>query len=190
MIVDVHSHYGQWVSSSGADSPESFSEALDRFAIDRTICSSARAVQYDIITGNSEVAALIETDSRIYGAITVNPNHRDASIREIEKYSEDKRFVAVKLHPDYCGVSADAGEALAVIKTAVKKRLPVLVHTWGEAEVAATTALARAVGDLPVFMFHMGGDAWREAIKCAAGQDNLCLEGKYISTRYLCASFN
>lgn len=176
MIVDVHSHYGQWVSSAAADTPESFVSALDRFDIAATIVSSARAVEYEIVSGNAEVAGLLAADPRIYAAVTVNPNHYESSVSQLEMYGPDDRFLAAKLHPDYCGVPADAPQSMRLISRAAKIGLPLFVHTWGPAEVESTVAVARAFPDLPVFAFHMGGSAWRQAIARARELPNLYLE--------------
>jgi len=176
LTIDIHSHYGQWLSSSRADTPALFSALLDRFDIDATICSSGRAVQYDLASGNADVAELTRTDPRVFGAITVNPNRREASVAEIDRYAADDRFVAVKLHPDYCGVPADAPESLAVIAEAARRGLPLFLHTWGQAGVESACAVARAFPDMGVFLFHMGGNAWRHAIERAREHPNLMLE--------------
>jgi len=176
MIVDIHSHYGQWLSTSHADTPERFAGLLDRFEIGATICSSGRAVQYEIVSGNAEVAELMKTDPRIYGAIVVNPNHYDASVAELDRYRRNDRFLAAKLHPDYCGLSADCQSSMAVIRKVSEAGLPLFLHTWSAAQVDAAAAVARAFPDLPVFMFHMGGSAWRAAIARAKEHSNLYME--------------
>ena len=176
MLIDIHAHYGQWLTTVRPDTPAAFGEILSRFQIDATIVSSGRAVQYEIVSGNAEVADLIKGDSRAYGAIVVNPNHYDASVSELKRYRGNKRFVAVKFHPDYCGLSADAPETIAVLDHVAETELPLFVHTWGQAQVEATCAVARRFPSMPVFMFHMGGSHWRLAIARAAEQQNVYLE--------------
>lgn len=176
MIVDIHSHYGHWAFSARRDTPASFARVLDVHDIAATIVSSARAIVYDIVSGNAEAADLVRTDKRIFGAAVINPNHVDDSLREIEKYTTDGRFVAAKMHPDYCGVAADAPESMRVLAAVDKAGWPLLLHTWGEREVESAAAVAKAFPKLEVFMFHMGGNAWRTAIERAKDIGNLNLE--------------
>ena len=114
--------------------------------------------------------------NRIFGAVVVNPNHVEESLAEIARYRGDERFVAAKMHPDYCGVAADAPESLTVLKAVCEAGWPLLLHTWGEAEVESAAAAARAFPKLDVFMFHMGATAWRLAIERAKAVGNLNLE--------------
>lgn len=176
MIVDIHAHYGSWLSSTRPDTPERFSALLDRFGIDRVIVSSARAILYDAPSGNEQVADLIRRDERVYGAVVVNPNRRDESLEEIDRYGMDKRFVGVKVHPDYCGMPVNAPQMLAVLRKTDALQMPLFVHTWGEAEVEAAASVARAFPSLTVFLFHMGADAWRLAVQRAVEYPNLMLE--------------
>ena len=176
MIVDSHAHYGCWLSSGEADTPERFSQLLDRFGIDATVVSSARAIEYDIISGNAEVAELLEREKRAYGAIVVNPNHREASLAELSRHGQNERFVAAKLHPDYCGVTADSPANLAIYRRLLDMNLPLLVHTWGLAGVESAASAARAFPALRMVMFHMGADAWQTAARRAQEYDNLWLE--------------
>ncbi|MCD6404276.1 MAG: amidohydrolase family protein [Planctomycetes bacterium] len=176
MIVDIHAHYGQWPSSSEKDTPERFREALDRFGINASIVSSARAIQYDIISGNAEVADLVNCDDRIYGAIVVNPNHREASLAELSRHGQNERFVAAKLHPDYSGVPADSPLNMAILRRIAQMDMPLLVHTWGAVQVEAASSIARAFPPLRVVMLHMGATAWGQGIQRASEYSNLYVE--------------
>ena len=176
MIVDAHAHYGQWLSSTEEDTPERFSRVLDRFGIEASIVSSGRAVQYEIVSGNAEVARLIERDERVYGAIVVNPNHREASLAELSRWGQNERFVAVKLHPDYCGVAADSPLNLAIYRRVDELGMPLVVHTWGEEGVESVVSAARAFPSMKVVMYHMGAEAWRGAVQRACEYTNLYLE--------------
>lgn len=176
MIVDAHAHYGAWLSSSEADTPERFSAILDSFEIRATVVSSARAILYDIISGNAEVADLLEKEPRAYGAIVVNPNHRAASLAELSRHGQNDRFVAAKLHPDYCGVATDSPANMAIYRRLLDMDMPLVVHTWGLSGVEAAASAARAFPDLRIVMFHMGADAWRTAAQRACEYANLWLE--------------
>ncbi len=176
MIVDIHAHYGQWLSTSRPDTPDDFIRVLDRFGIDATIVSSGRAILYDLEGGNAQVADLTRRDPRVYGAIVVNPNRRDESLAELARYGNGERFVAVKHHPDYSGAPVNSPLALPLLRRAEEMGLPYFVHTWGEEEVEAAASAARAFPDLSIFMFHMGADAWRLAIRRALEYPNLHLE--------------
>lgn len=176
MIFDIHAHYGQWLSTSVPDTEERFSRLLDRFHIDASIVSSGRAIQCDLTAGNAEVAGLIERDKRVYGAIVVNPNHIGESLAELERYGRNRRWVAVKHHPDYSGVMVDAPSMTPIIRRTVELGLPLFVHTWGAAQIDASCAVAKAFPGLPVFLFHMGGDLWRMAVEKAASIPNTYLE--------------
>jgi len=176
VIVDAHAHYGSWLSSAGADTPESFSAILDRFEIGAAVVSSGRAIQYEIISGNAEVAGLLDVEPRAFGAIVINPNHREASLAELSRHGQNDRFVAAKLHPDYCGVAADSPANLAIYRRLLDMDMPLVVHTWGEAGVEAAASAARAFPRMRVVMFHMGADAWRAAARRAREYDNVWIE--------------
>lgn len=176
MIIDIHAHFGEWLSSSRRDTPERFIRVLDRFEIDASIVSSGRAILYDVTSGNEEVALLVERDPRIYGAVVINPHHHDASMADLDCYGANGRFVAVKFHPDYAGAPADSPLNITLIRRAAELGLPLLLHTWGDAEVESAAAVARMLPEMPIFLFHMGGNAWRLAITRAREHSNLNLE--------------
>lgn len=176
MIFDIHAHYGQWLSTSIPDTPERFSALLDRFRIDNVIVSSGRAIQYDICSGNAEVADLVTRDKRIYGAVVVNPNQLDESLDDMERHSSNKRFIAVKHHPDYSGTAVDSPLMEPVLDYTAELGLPLFVHTWGESQINSACAVAKKYPELTLFLFHMGGDAWRLAVERAVEYPNVNLE--------------
>jgi len=122
------------------------------------------------------VAALLERDPRTYGAIVVNPNHRSASLADLSRHGQNQRFVAAKLHPDYCRLPAGSPRCLAVYRRIEELGLPLFLHTWGHSQVEDAASLARAFPGLSIFMFHMGARAWRSAIQRATEYPNLYLE--------------
>lgn len=178
MIIDAHAHCGKWFFPTFCESPGQVAGLCNRYQIEKAVFSSSRAITYDMESGNHETSQFIQSDSRFYAYVYLNPGEYDRSIREMETHFSDSRFVGVKLHPSYSGEPANSKATLKLLETLPEGKA-ILVHTWGRDGVNQVCELANALQTHPIIMGHMGGGAeseWRAGIEGALRCPNTYLE--------------
>lgn len=154
--IDPHWHSEGWdIIEPGKDSA-SFKKVMDVCHYQAVIVSSILALNYDMQAGNRNVAALVKKDPRIYGYIVVDPTRVEASLREIEKYSGNKRFVGIKTIQDYYNAGLDDERYKRILALAEEKSLPVLCHRGG------VVATAKNFPKLTFLVAHITRERLRE----------------------------
>ena len=130
-LIDMHAHWGEWPFGCKPQTVEDLCAMLDRYDISAMLFSSSKAIQYDMEEGNRELFAFLETDPRLYGYVTVNPNLLEQSLEEIRRYSCHPRFKGIKYHPYYTDLAIDSPEMDPIYAFAQEMQFPVLVHAMG-----------------------------------------------------------
>lgn len=184
--IDVHCYYGKWGFPIYDRTIADILEMMARAEVEKTILISARAIQYDFVAGNAELAEAIAPHPSLYGYVYINMHYPETSWAEVEKYLGTDKFVGVKYNGEYSRAAACApenAELFTLIETVYKK--PVLIHSWGLPEHGNAVAyslpsqileLARAHPQLKIVMGHMGGSEWMAAIRAAEQAPNLYLD--------------
>lgn len=175
-IIDVHSHFGKWPFPMRNTGVDYTLDLMKRRGISKTILSSSLAIVYDFIEGNRRLAAAIEGYPNLMGYVTVNPNHFEASCKELEAYLQKPNFVGVKIHPMYARQPADSPQTRKLVQKVAEYGRPLLIHTFGQGAPLQVLQLARECPNLPIIMGHGGADAWREAVYVMQQADNLFAE--------------
>lgn len=180
-IIDVHAHYGEWFFPIYMSKVQRIIDLMDRHGIEKAVFSSSLAIFYDMIEGNAQLNAFLAKSPRFYGYAVLNPNYIDLSAQQIEEYLGAQKFLGVKIHPDYSRKSVSCRESIELLEKARKLKKVVLLHTWGDEQIHATSTVADTFPELTVIMGHMGGDGqegagWRAGIEAAKGRPNLYLE--------------
>jgi len=147
---------------------------LDKFEIEKCILSSGKAILYDIVEGNAEVAQAVKEDKRLYGSVVFNPNYKSESLEQLRRHLDNPRFVAMKNHPDYSGQELDSKANLEILEAF--HEVPLTAHVMGAARVNAGVLVAKRHPSMPVVFFHMGCPDWEYAIEAARNVDNVMLE--------------
>jgi len=121
MIIDIHGHLGNinqapfWAADA-----QTLERYLAQAGVDCLCVTSSKSIMYDAREGNADLAAALRTSKKLRGYVTVNPVFPD-SIKDLDllrKGNQDKKFIGVKIHPDYHGydiASAKAREFLDVV---------------------------------------------------------------------------
>jgi predicted TIM-barrel fold metal-dependent hydrolase len=184
--IDVHCYYGKWGFPIYDMSVADILAMMARAEVEKAILMSARAIQYDFVAGNAELAEAIAPHPALYGYVYINMHYPEASLAEMEKYLGTDKFVAVKYNGEYSRAAASAPENREVFTRLEKVyKKPLLIHSWGLPEHGNAVAyslpsqileLARAHPDLKIVMGHMGGPEWMSAIRAAGQAPNLYLD--------------
>ncbi|MEV4603473.1 amidohydrolase family protein [Amycolatopsis sp. NPDC049253] len=173
MIIGVHGHAGSWFSSTEVGSVELNLALMDRYSLDRHVVSASEAVAYDMVSGNSRPAEVLETQPRLLGYVVVNPHDLAATAREPEKYRLADRYV--KVHTTYPSRPLTSPAIRDARAPAAEAGLPALVHTGDETALGLVDVPERHP-DLRAIAGHLGGPAWRTAVEAARRSDRFCLE--------------
>ncbi|MHB1356298.1 MAG: amidohydrolase family protein [Anaerolineae bacterium] len=176
LVIDVHQHSGPWPFTGDTGGIELNLSLMERRGIDIAIISSARAVVQEMVLGNTELADDLSGKSNLYGYVTLNPTWPTLCEREIERFAVNPQFVGYKIHCGYSGCSMGDPRVAVIFNLLEPLARPLLIHTWGAAEVAALQHLAEKHPKLPIIMAHAGGDAWRAGIAAARACSNLFLD--------------
>lgn len=182
-IIDAHAHYGKWFFPIYASDMRSIKDLMLRFNMKAAICSSSKAIVYNLIEGNRELFQSLDPSSGIYGYVTVNPNYLELSKDEIKRYLELPEFRGVKFHTTYSGVPIDSKEFRELIEYAEPYDKPFLLHTYSQKDVRDVENLAKRFGGVKFIMGHMGGTEtswtgknWKSAISASSEYSNIYLE--------------
>jgi predicted TIM-barrel fold metal-dependent hydrolase len=184
--IDVHCYHGKWSFPIIELTTTDVLALMERAHVEKAILMSARAIQYDLVGGNAELAAAIAPHPGLYGYVYINMHYPEASLAEMEKYLWSDKFVGVKYHGEYSRANAAAPENREAFDRLEKVyRKPLLIHSWGLPEHGNVTAyslpsqileLACAHPSLKIVMGHMGGTVWMDGIRAAEQAPNLYLD--------------
>ena len=163
--VDVHWHPDGWNLGEPSLAVEAQLATFDRYAYDRVVMFSVRALNGELTAGNAAVDAWTRRDPRVFGMVAVDPLQPDESAGAIERYAAQPRFVGIKTIQDLSGIGLDADVYRPILDRAAELGLPVLAHLGGLAAAArerpdtifiaahANWGRARAVLDRPNVYF-------------------------------------
>jgi predicted TIM-barrel fold metal-dependent hydrolase len=174
-IIDIHTHYAKWPFPIAQVSPDEIVRNLSSYGIGRAIVSSVVAILYDFREGNWTLAQAIAPYPELLGYVTINLNYVEESLRELDTYSSQSKFVGAKIHPLYCRQKVNSPNGQRLLRALAERNCPLLLHTYSSPLESPWNAvpIAKANPHLPIIMAHMGGDAWLEGIAAAKESANL-----------------
>lgn len=130
--IDTHWHTSGWNIIEPRIAFQEISEDFDAFNYRIAISNSIRALNHDIVDGNAETLALLDTEPRARGLVVINPLEIETSIAEIAKYRPDPRFVGVKTIQDFYDKDLDDPGYLAIFDALDDKPdWPIMAHLPG-----------------------------------------------------------
>jgi len=183
VIIDCHAHVGWWFFPIRQQTAADLIPTMDKWGIDKAICSSVWAIMEDCREANKQLAEWIAPyPDRVYGYITLNPHYPDVWWRDLDTFAPSPQFVGVKLHAAWHSCPIDSRPYSAIFKRCEELRLPILAHSYDPTpdtmSPSAPERLARAARehDVPIIMGHMGGNALRGIAACASSTPTLSLE--------------
>jgi uncharacterized protein len=186
-IVDAHAHAGPYSEFFiPRNDPADMVRVMDRIGIDRTVLSSHLAIQLDSRRGNEATAAAVSAHpDRLAGYLVVNPWQDPDD--ELARWSDDPRFVGIKLHPDLHHYPLTGPRYASVWAFAERTGCPVLTHTWTGSAYNDMADVARVAERHPwatILAGHAGASypGFETAIEVAGRHPRVLLE--------ICGSFN
>ena len=179
-IVDMHGHVGAYSFAIPDRTSESMVAVMDRIGVRQIIVSHMRCMNGEPQIGNRQVhQAMLAHPGRIGGYVSIWPASPQAAADEARQWL-DQGFTGIKLHNETGFAYNDPAYALA-LGIAHERRLPVLLHTWGEAAMfAQVREIAARYRGAFFLLAHSGSSAEADYIRIAAEVPNVYLE--------LCAS--
>jgi predicted TIM-barrel fold metal-dependent hydrolase len=158
-IVDVHTHLGAgtWRFPITSVGTPGLMAVLREAGIERAIASSIFAITTDLREGNDRLVAALSESPGLYGYVTVNPQHFDASAAELARLAGHPRMVGVKIHAEYSRTATSSPLMQRLFAELARYSMPVKIHNGGADWMPALAALARAHPALPIIVAHGGG---------------------------------
>lgn len=159
--IDMHCHIddlaGNCIKQSTAEDIISYMNTLN---IKKSIVSSIASLTHNAKAGNDNVAKAIEKyPDKLLGYVVVNPNQKDCTVKEIERFKHNKSFVGIKIHPGFNGIPVDTPALDEVYAYAHEKHSLVLVHTWSKADVMALVKVYEKYPEMRLVIAHAGAIA-------------------------------
>lgn len=171
-IVDAHAHLGPDQRFLMYATPEKVLEVYDTYGIRAGLFSSTISLLAGASEGNKHVleAARAHPD-RILPLYSLNPL-QPGCLEVLEQSAEE--YVGVKFHPDYFRIQPSHPLALKALRRVAELGLPLMLHSYDGC--AEAERVARALPELTVVAYHMGGLRWRECLKRLSPLGNTLVE--------------
>lgn len=173
MIVDSHTHLGDFPGFNVRLDAAGLIDMMDENGISRSILSS--------LPNELTLDAIKAHPDRLTGLIWVNPHDGDAALNLVYKAQAECGFKGIKLHPLLDSYLPDSEIVHPVMELASRHNLPVLFHCghppWSLPWHFGN--LAEAFPDVPIILGHMGHGHIvyiNGAIDVARRHDNIYLE--------------
>lgn len=152
---------------------------MDAHGIERSLLIPYPVVDDVSASHNAIFAAVKAHRDRFTGCACVPPFAPDFA-DEVRRCAEELGFCALKLQPQYHGLNPVSPRSNFFFETALRFRLPVVVHTGAGAPFALPSlyiAPARRYPELPIVLGHAGGGLYvLEAIVAAITCSNIYIE--------------
>lgn len=176
-IVDCHMHNGRVANFfSRFECYQDLIAQMDRIGVNCGVVSNLWTTG-EHWQAHPELLAMCKAHpGRFWGYLAPDPN-RDNYRSEMEQFAQYPYFRGIKLHPVLHKRDFECSEYLYVYAWAGERKMPVLLHTWGQ-EVQRFYALARRFPQTVFILGHSGGeeDGVRNAIEVAASRENVYLD--------------
>jgi predicted TIM-barrel fold metal-dependent hydrolase len=180
-IYDTHTHLGTARHSGRHCSAEEMLAWMDEKGIDRSMLIPFPVVD-DYRATHDEIAAAVRAHpDRFAGAVCLNPFVSPESFRdEVRRCAEELGFRAIKLQPQYQALNPLSDRSDFFYETAVKHKLPIIVHTGSGVPFALPSLYimpAKKFPKLPIILAHAGGSIFMaECIVAACVCQNIYIE--------------
>jgi predicted TIM-barrel fold metal-dependent hydrolase len=162
MIIDIHGHLGNinlapfWAADAGK-----LEEYAKEAGVDYLCVTAARSIMYDVTEGNRELEEALTRTTQLLGYVTVNPLFPE-SINDLEMIEGNRKFIGVKVHPDYHGYDVRSRIAREFLDEVAERTRLMLFHVscmpgTGFADSGAIAEFASRHPRTNIVMAHMAG---------------------------------
>lgn len=183
-IWDQHGHLGARLGTSPVEQMDTLLKIADRMGITRLIMMAfgpSEATPAEVRETNDRYLRGLERGHpRTLGYVFVNPQHVEASLKEIDRCVRDGPMVGIKLH---VAKRCSAPELDPILRRAVELKAPLYQHTWlnnlgnlpGESTPADAAELALRHPEARLVCGHSGG-RWELGIRTIRPVKHLPIE--------------
>ncbi len=180
LIVDAHMHLGKppGFFSAGNDA-QSLIKSMELNGISCGCISSYDSIGQDAVSGNREIEELMSVyPDKFIGQFGINPNYPEQADTILGEVSKNDLFSQVKLHPDFHKYPINGAQYHKVYRMADSLSMTILIHTWGEKDIAQVYEIAREYKHMMIMIGHSGGtpEGIKAAISVTQKTDNTYLD--------------
>ena len=134
--IDTHWHLDHWNLIEPGKHEKDFPDVFKRNAIRKTVFSSIRALNGEMVEGNRSAFAFAKKTRGTYALIVVDPTRPKETLNEIRRYSKNTRCAGLKTIQDLYNLRLDGAAYQPFLNMAEKEDLAVMAHLPGMAEAA------------------------------------------------------
>ena len=176
LVIDAHGHLGDDVAIPFVDtSPASLVATMDRMGVDISCVSSIPAIYGQSRRGNDEVLAAVGCfPERLFGYMVVDVGYPERIDHELWRCLAGG-MRGVKIH-SVSGLPYDHANYAGVYEFAQSHRLPLLAHTWSDAELDQLEPSFARCPEVNFILGHAGAVAREHYVRLARDYDNVYLE--------------
>lgn len=162
MIIDIHGHLGNINQAPfWAADQHKLEDYCTKANVDYLCISSSRSLMYDVYEGNLEVAESLKTSKKLLGYAVVNPVFPE-TIRDMELLASSKKFVGIKVHPDYHGYDMASRRVVEFLDEVAENTRLMLFHVscmpgTGFADPVRIARFAERHPNTNIIMAHIAG---------------------------------
>lgn len=173
-IVDMHTHYSKWIQFPiWGGYADDLVEEMDRVGIEKAVLAPQTSMTPSLVCGNDGILeAMRKYPDRLLGYASCYPAHKDTGLKEIQRCM-DEGMVGIKMHTS-SGIPYTSDDYTPVWQYANEKKLPVLLHTWGDLD--EMDSIFETYTDAPILLGHAGSVNPKMYVEYAQRYSNLWLE--------------
>jgi uncharacterized protein len=186
MIWDLHCHLSGVDGRTPGERIAQIIDIADRVGIERFVFYmgypfSIDPTPDDFRRQNDQVIeALQHWHHRAFGFVYLNPQHEEASLKELERCVKDGPLVGVKL---WVALRCNDKRVDSIVRRATELKAPIYQHTWqktggnqaGESSPLDLAELAARHPTAPLICGHTGGN-WELGIRAVRAFSNVFLD--------------
>ena len=137
MAIDARMTLSRHDSLGRPFGAEGILKALDKYAIEAAVLTSAMAVDADIRQGNAFLAEAVKSDPRLFGCLVVNPAYPEDSIEIMRAMMTSAKFVALGFFKGVSKPYPNIDDCREIINAYRRYTKPILLHTPNAESVEA-----------------------------------------------------
>ncbi|MBE7019978.1 MAG: hypothetical protein E7411_00900 [Ruminococcaceae bacterium] len=159
-VLDAHGHIGIFPGTVGCDGGyKKLIEVMDKRGILKTAVSSTYSITGDYIAGNNDMLeAVSNSQGRILGYVTVNPNYPEDSVNEIKRCTGEG-VIGIKIHPTHSKTPVNHENYKPCFSYANERGAIVLVHVYSLDAVKEIEKTIVAWPNAKIIIAHSGTES-------------------------------
>lgn len=183
-VIDAHAHTGPttrgWIRRD-IDMKENVSnmvKKMDECGVSMSIVAPEISLFSEPVSANSEIEEIMfKHPGRFRGYLVFNPLYKDRLIPLLDDYFQRGFFIGFKILAAYWKIPMDDKRYIPVWEYADKKKIPILIHTWGGGDIRIIENISSFYKRAVFLLGHSGGGGGRkEAVELAVKNENVFLE--------------